>query len=207
MLDFATYEPVAEVTRLGGKRTAYWVQSMCSILVEDSRFSYAGNVPGAGQLPALRRRFFGGWIVMDGDSKVFVPNPLSNEIAKISLEQGVPAQVIVDRLMTGWRPEDDCEDIGQLFGRDTSPQHAKADEARETIFFIGFPSSVSAARARQKLVGRGFSAEHERGSDSLAIKRPWKKGDSLDSMDLLELELLALTRDFGGEISGRETSV
>lgn len=209
VLDVATERPLSDVSKLGAERTAYWIQSMCSVLVDDSRFTFLGNSSGAGEIPPLRRCFFGGWIIVNSSAQTFVSSPISDEIARMSLEEGVPAQVLIDRLSSDWRPQDARDDIVQELrdNRDRAEVPGGVEVERETVFFMDFPSAGAATEARKKLIERGFTAEPEHDRGSLAVRRRWKKGASLDSMDLLELDLLAFTKEFEGRIRGRETSV
>jgi hypothetical protein len=208
VIDVATEEPISDVKALEDVPTAYWFQSFCRILVKDPHFSFVGSGAVSGALPQLRRRFVRGWIVVDGDSEQFFPNPITDDVARISLEEGVPAKVVLDRLSTNWRPESDRDDVVEHLKRvRMRASDAGIDERRETAFFVDFESSCEAEKAKGVLDQRGFTTSHEHNRRSLAIKRQWSASDSLDSMDLLELELLEITWPFGGVISGRETSI
>lgn len=208
VLDLETSEPNRDPALLGSLPTQYWFQSFRTVLAKDSRFTFVGKNVDAGDLPPLRRRFVNGWIVVHDGSERFVPNPITDEVARISLEEGLPAQLIVDRLASNWRPEQERGDVAEEMQRDRATAPATGRQlARETTFFIDFPSNKVASEARQKLAKHGFIAKHEHRKESLAVMRPWKDGDSLDAMDLLELELLEITLEFKGTISGRETSI
>lgn len=209
ILDLTTRDPVADASSLDRSRTLYWIQSFCSVLVDDSRFTYIGNASGSGDLPTLRRRFVKGWILVKGDVEQFVPNPISDEVAHLSLEEGLPPQVIVDRLVAGWRPEQDRGDFADLMRahRDARQRASAIEQKRETIFYLDFPSHQLAAEAEDLLRQRGFSARQEHDERSLAVSHCWRAGDSLDSMDMIELKLLEIAGPFSGTISGRETSV
>jgi len=207
ILDVAAKQPITEVALLGEKPTLYWIQSLCNVLVEDERFTYIGNGPGAREIPALRRRFFRGWIVVENGSERFVSNPIGTEVANISLEQGVPAQVIVDRLSSGWRPESDREDIGEMIRHYKQRERAAGIEAtRETTFFIDFLSAHSATEALAVFERLGYSASRGRGEKLLDVTRSWAAGETLGTMDAIEVELAFVAERFDGKITGRETS-
>jgi len=207
VLDVVTEESEADLSTLGESSSAYWLLSFASLLVEDARFAFIGNVSCSIDLPQMRRRFVGGWIIVGTAPDRFVPNPIGDEIAQLSIEEIVPAQVVFDRLEANWTPEDDREDVAQEIRRREARARADGTERkRETVFFIEFPSSREAAEAMGALRDQGYAVAREHRKKSLAVTRPWSTGDSLDSMDLLELDLLAVTREFKGIISGRETS-
>lgn len=207
VLNVVTKEPETDLTTLGESSSAYWFLSFAGLLVEDTRFVFIGNAACSAESPTMRRRFLGGWIIVGTGPDRFVPNPIGDEVARLPLEEIVPSQVVFDRLAANWAPEDDREDVAQEIRRYKERARVEdIEESRETIFFIEFPSSREAAGALGALRNRGYTVAHEHRKKSLAVTRPWSRADSLDSMDLLELDLLAVTREFKGTISGRETS-
>ena len=194
--------PVADAALLASSPTAFHILSLNRVLSDDSRFRKIGGSSVHCPLPDFRRRFAGGWIIVGPSGERFVPNPIDDATAALSIEEGVPADFIVERLATDWRPDMD---------RGAIPAHTRHREAtgkgeRETTFFLSLSSSDAKREAANRLRRMGYGVSDESDQRSLAASRRWMPGDTLDTMDAAEIEMCVLLRDLGIEISGRETS-
>ena len=207
VVDIHGAEPISDMGEIGRHGSAYWLCSFCRVLIEDPRFTYVGNDASPGPMPPLRRHFFGGFIILRDGGMTFVRSPIDDETARISLEEVLPAEAVLQRLLANWRPEDDRDDIIAHARKDVAAARAKGRTGpRETIFFVEFPEPLNAAKARDHLKKRGFDVRIERRKRSLAVTRLWNTDDTFDTMDAFEADLAEICKRYDGEISGRETS-
>ncbi len=152
VVDLSAANTITDVAKIGEQNTSYWLLSICRVLVEDPRFTYVGNDPSCEEIPPLRRRFAGGWIILYNGQEQFVQTPIDDETSRISLEEILPAEEIIQRLQSDWRPEDAREDMGAFVRR-------TVEEAR--------------AKAQKELKGLGFDVSGESRSRSVAVTKSW----------------------------------
>jgi hypothetical protein len=182
--------------------TLYYIESAASVLASDSRFSFLGNLATDVPLPMMRRRFLGGWFIVDGMETRFVPIPIDDCIASLSLDEGLPPDEIVRRLCSGWRPQDDRGDIAAEIG--TPRSEASLAKGRETTFYLAFESQAQASTAIARLKARDIKAVRTE-PDEITVTRRWAAGESLEAIDSFEIDLTVFLSDLGATVCGRET--
>lgn len=203
--NLVTNEETATADDAGKAHTLYWIQGIGRILLEDNRYAYIGVGPVAGPAPRFRRRFFGGWITMDG-AEHFVKNPISLEVAKMSLDEMLPADIIVERLDAGWLPEHDRDDvIGDIRRAATGADKAARGDT-DVSFFIEFGDPLTATKALTALKERGYRAELEHDTRAIAVTKTFKKGDVAQSLSSVRDDIVSIAHKFGGSLSGTEAS-
>ncbi|MHB1551276.1 MAG: hypothetical protein ACYCX6_08820 [Vulcanimicrobiaceae bacterium] len=207
IVDIRSTTPVTDVREIGRHVSLYWMLSFCKVLIEDSRFTYVGNDDSAGEIPPLRRPHFGGWFIIRGDQETFTKN-LDEETLRMSLERWEPADGIVERLLSGWRPQDDRKDaLAILRGGARKNRSDGARGLTQTTYFIDFPTPLNAAKAARDLKKQGIEVSVKQKKE-LHVKK--KTADSLDiskTLDVFESELNAFCSAYGGEVTGRETEL
>lgn len=185
--------------------TSYYILSDCNVLLEDERFRYLGSVPSDPIVPTMRRRFYGGWKIIDHGSETFVPNPIGTDISALSIEEGLPPDVIVERLTENWSPANDAFAPGP----GARPRRRPAPSGpRETRFFLEFPDEDQRTSALEALRAAGFVVDvASLDPDRVDVVYQWADGDTLDAVDAFEIEIVLTIRAYNGEVTGRETSI
>lgn len=207
VIDFRSDLKCSDVHEISRCQTSYWICSICNVLVDDARFEFSGSGTAPTAAPVLRRPALGGgWLLVGGRNGPIVQ--IDNEVAKLSIEEALPAGEIVKRLLSEWRPECDREDLPQYFARlERERQNSVAGRERETIFYAEFSEIINASKAMEKLSALDPGLEISQTKRSLSMKRAWFPNDTLEDINLVEGEIARICDAFGGKISGRETSV
>jgi hypothetical protein len=93
----------------------YFCTSAASILLKDSRFKKIKGLPlSQFSIPTFRERYGTGWHILEPSGVVPV-HQLDNQQRDLPILELVPAEQIVTRLSTNWKPSDDLLDSTEWF--------------------------------------------------------------------------------------------
>ena len=199
VVDKRSLAPLSSTSEIRDAASLYWICTVCKVLMLDVRFRYIGNEPVDEHVPPLRRWAIGGGWIVKYDNRDVLVRELDDQLARVSIDEGVPAELIVRRLIGGWRPEHDRDN---LFGV-AQPDAGRAVNLNRLVrFFIDFPSALNAARAQRELKTEYRTVKSE-SPRTLVVSASLAGSDAVQSFEDV---LARKCKSFGGEVSGRETS-
>jgi hypothetical protein len=141
---------------------------------------------------------FDGWELPDGRRT----KNLTDEEAKLPILKGLPAWSILERIRSGWRPENERVDtVAKLLsGALNSTFHFTKMEV-----YVEFPDSQKMKQSRSVLRASGYRLRAD-GSRRLSVVIPGDHDDvASDSWrENQESRLDDLVRPYSGEVSGHE---
>lgn len=188
---------------LAGKPTEYVFASLASILLTDERLEVVGTYPFSFSLPPFRMCTFGGWLFKDsvGNREWMVPK-LSDSDAASPILQLVPADAIISRLESNWRPEDDRDDAIAMLARIRKQGYVKSDDDRY-VGFATLPSVASREVCADALREEGLLVEADSAGDPTEIRISTAAGDPRE-WSAFRSRCAEAVSACGGEITGWE---
>lgn len=175
----------------------YFLCSIRNVLTADPRFTRVGRVTPVHALPLLRRAQLNGWAIIEplsGRQLSFMA-VLDDATATLPIEELLPPGVIIERLSSGWLPQDDRADLVTYLKK-----AGTRGEVSTATFFVEFTSASSKSNAVTALRSDGFTtSEHRR----LEIRASIALEPSTD-VAALKRRVISCIAPFGGVLSGEE---
>lgn len=183
----------------------YSFLALTRILLEDERFTVVAHGPVSKKKIVLRRAFFGGWILLEPTSERFV-KVLSESEAEFPIEEGLPAAVVVERLLSNWRPHDERRTVDEILR--ANRQRADHGNPFGVVYFAEFPTEDLLGKASRELEQSGFPVEKlERDEDDEVPEwelRMQLTAESRDALSKSEIVVAAIICRHQGTVVSME---
>lgn len=190
---------------LSGLAVRYHLGSSAKYLPRyDKHFSLVrdpANGLGLMSIPKVWRSTRGkGWhIFIDGVAQGEA-REIDDEMAKLPIVHIIPGNSIIEKMTSGWIPQDEREDSITCFVR--AVKESKPAN-RELTIFLDFDDETAASKAATDLERRGYGVVSATDGHSLSVTvRP--RSRSTDWIEVLEEEIVKVASQYGGRYAGNE---